>query len=107
MLGLMHKKGGIIMILEKVNRAYKLSVIFMFLLLFIWIASTYAVSVSRVIGVVRPTIRSIENRIVLYRTRNFNEVVTDDFIFRYENIDQQTLDLIISTAEDKYGKYCQ
>lgn len=51
---------------------------------------------------VRPLVRAVENKIVLYKTRNFSKTETDNFIFRYENIDRDTLDLIKTTAEDKY-----
>lgn len=70
----------------------------------IWlcITSLYVSNKFGVIGAIRPFIRTVENRIVLYNTRNFNEIETDTFIYRYENIDQETLDLIIQTAEDKY-----
>jgi len=100
----MLKKGVIIMTLERKNTAYKFKMMFIFLLLFIYLITTYAVRTFGTIGTVRPLIRSIENKIVLYKTRNFNEFETDDFIFRYEDIDEETLDLIINTAKDKYIK---
>lgn len=50
----------------------------------------------------RPLIRNIENKIILYKTRNFEETETASFIYRYEDIDGETLELIKATAEDKY-----
>lgn len=47
-------------------------------------------------------VRGMENKIVLYKTRNLKETETDTFIFRYEDINRQTLELIKDTAEDKY-----
>jgi len=92
----------VMMILERKNKAYNYKTVFIFLLLFMWLISSYTINTFGIIGTVRPLIRSIENRIVLYKTRNFNELETDTYIFRYENIDKKTLDLIINTAEDKY-----
>lgn len=96
----MLKEGVIIMILERRNKAYKN--ILVFTLLFTVVSSVYFFSMFGIIGTVRPIIRSIENRFVLYRTRNFNELETEDFIFRYDDIDKQTLDLIVNTTKDKY-----
>jgi len=90
------------MILQRKNKTYKLKTIFIILLLFMWVASTYSINTFGAMGTVRPIIRSIENKIVLYKTRNFNVLETDTFIFRYEDINNETLDLIINTAEDKY-----
>lgn len=58
----------------------------------------------KVIGAFRPMIRVAENKIILYRTDSFKEIETDNFIIRYEDIDEEILDLIIDTAEDKYGQ---
>lgn len=90
------------MMLERRSKVYNFKTLFILFLLCIWLVSIYTVSSFGFVGAIRPLIRDIENRIVLYRTRNFNEVETDTFIFRYEDIDSDTLDLIISTADDKY-----
>lgn len=91
------------MMLERRQKAYLLKGI-PIVLFTIWLCMTslYVSNKFGVIGAIRPFIRAVENRIVLYKTRNFSEIETDRFIYRYENIDQETLDLIIQTAEDKY-----
>lgn len=90
------------MMLQKTNKTYSFKTIFIFFLLIIFLASSYTIGNFGIIPALRPLIRNIENKIVLYKTRNFNEIETDDFIFRYENIDNEILKLITSTAEDKY-----
>ncbi|AKL97337.1 peptidase MA superfamily [Clostridium aceticum] len=52
----------------------------------------------------RPMVRDVENRIVSYRTRSYDFVTTDHFIIRYDDgIDEEIIDLVTMTAEDKYG----
>lgn len=74
------------------------------LLLFIWLMSFYGIGGYRITKGLRPLIRNIENKIVLYKTRNFTEVETDTFVFRYENVDDEILELIKDTAKNKYGE---
>ena len=51
---------------------------------------------------VSPVIRVIENQILLYRVRGYREFQTEHFTIKHENIDPNMLQLVASTAEDKY-----
>lgn len=92
------------MIIQKTDRAHVLKAIFMFFLLIIWLISFNIVNSYEISKGPRPLVRSIENKIVLYKTRNFNQTETDAFVFRYEDIDNKTLELIKDTTADKYKK---
>ncbi|NMA04143.1 MAG: hypothetical protein GX925_05485 [Clostridiales bacterium] len=72
------------------------------LLLFIWLVSFHGMGGYRMTKGLRPLIRNIENKIVLYKTRKFTETETDTFVFRYEDIDDKILELIKDTAKSKY-----
>lgn len=53
--------------------------------------------------VFRPIMRSIENKIVSYRTHQYQLMITEDFIIRYaETIDEEVVKMVAKTAEDKY-----
>lgn len=89
------------MTIQKTNKAYTFKVIPV-LLLFIWLVSLYGMGSYGMSKGLRPLIRNMGNKIVLYKTRDFKEIETDTFIFRYEDIDGQILELIKDTAENKY-----
>lgn len=89
------------MIVQKTNKVYTFKVISV-LFLFILPVLSYGISNYGVVRGLRPLVRNIENRIVLYKTRDFKETETDTFIFRYDDIDNKTLELIKDTAENKY-----
>lgn len=92
------------MIIQKTDKTYNPKVIFIFFLLIIWLILFNVLNSYEISKGPRPLIRSIENKIVLYKTRNFNQTETDAFIFRYENIDNEILELIKDTTADKYRK---
>lgn len=52
----------------------------------------------------RPSIRAVESGIVSYKTSKYNRVESDNFIIKYDNVDEETLNLVIETAEHKYQK---
>jgi hydroxymethylpyrimidine pyrophosphatase-like HAD family hydrolase len=89
------------MTIQRTNKVYTFKVIPV-LLLFIWLISFYGMGSYGISKGLRPLVRGMENKIVLYKTRNLKETETDTFIFRYEDINRQTLELIKDTAEDKY-----
>lgn len=62
----------------------------------------FAVGKNNIFQGLRPLVRAVESKAILYKTRNFNEIETDNFIFRYEDIDKETLKLIRETAKQKY-----
>ena len=88
--------------IQKTDKAYTAKVIFIFSLLVIWLISFYVANSYEILGGLRPLVRGIENKIVLYKTRNFNETETDTFVFRHEDMDNEILELVKNTAEDKY-----
>ena len=90
------------MIIQKIDKTYTPKVIFIFFLLIIWLISLNILNSYEISKGLRPLIRGIENKIVLYKTRNFNQTETDTFIFRYESIDNEALELIKDTTADKY-----
>ncbi len=90
------------MVVQETYKTYNVKIISMLFILIILTVSFYIIDSYRVTQGLRPLIRTVENRIVLYKTRNFNELETDNFIFRYEDIDGETLELIQNTAENKY-----
>lgn len=90
------------MILEKGKKAYKFKKNHIFLLVFIFLISSYAMINFNVIKGIRPLVRNIEERVVLYKTDSFNEIETKNFIFRYEETDKEILNLIMNITEEKY-----
>ena len=92
------------MVVQEINKSYIPKVMFILFLLTVMLVLSYGVNSYRVFQGLRPLIRTIENKIVLYKTRDFEEIETDTFIFRYKDIDDNTLELIKNTAEDKYKK---
>lgn len=90
--------------LQRTEKTYTLKVIFISFILIMCLVSFYGMSSYGYMYGLRPIIRGIENKIILYKTRNFKELETNTFIFRYEDIDNEILELIKNTAEDKYKK---
>lgn len=92
------------MILERTNRIFKTKIIFISFILIMFLVFFFSMSSYTNMYGLRPLIRNLENKIVLYQTRNFKELETDTFVFRYDDLDNETLELIKNTAEDKYEK---
>jgi hypothetical protein len=50
----------------------------------------------------RPMVRKFENTLISYKTGNYNVLETENFIIRYDYLEEDLLKLISKTAEDKY-----
>ncbi|ABR50825.1 conserved hypothetical protein [Alkaliphilus metalliredigens QYMF] len=50
----------------------------------------------------RPLLRSAEETMVSYQTRSDQQIETENFIIKYQSIDEELLQFIAETAEDKY-----
>ncbi len=92
------------MVVQKINKSYTFKITFILFLLATLLVSFYGANNYRMLQGLRPLIRAIENKIVLHKIRDFEELETDTFIFRYKDMDNETLELIKNTAEDKYKK---
>lgn len=65
----------------------------------------YARSKSNVVTVFSPMVRDVESKRIAYRTRQYQSTITENFIIRYDKgIDNEVVDLVVKTAEDKYRR---
>ncbi|SDL14137.1 peptidase MA family metallohydrolase [Natronincola ferrireducens] len=65
--------------------------------------AAYRMYPSSTIATLRPMLRGMENTIVSYRVGNYDFITTEHFIICYDDgIDQEIVDLVAKTAEDKY-----
>ncbi|MBM7615545.1 peptidase MA family metallohydrolase [Alkaliphilus hydrothermalis] len=59
---------------------------------------------GKMIAAVNPAIRYFEHQMVAFQVRNYNQLETDNFIIKYQEVDKEVLDLVAETAEDKFNK---
>lgn len=52
----------------------------------------------------RPSVRTVESGFVSYKTSNFSQVESNNFVVKYEDVDEEVINLVIKTAEDKYSR---
>lgn len=77
----------------------KISIVIFLILLFLLL---FTLKEEVVIASTRPLVRNFEKQMISLQTKNYTTVETENFIIKYNQIEAETLALIIKTAEDKY-----
>ncbi|MDR5658871.1 peptidase MA family metallohydrolase [Serpentinicella sp. ANB-PHB4] len=82
----------------KNHRLVRMIILSMALILFV-LSSTYSNGWTTFL---RPGVRLAEQAVVAYKTNNYSELETNNFIVRYRNTNHEIVNLVANTAESKY-----
>ncbi len=90
------------MILNDIIKKTKFNVKKVLILSFILLFLLSLLNPQQIVAAVSPTIRTIENQILVYKIRDYEEIETENFIIKYQGIEAQLVELVAETAEAKY-----
>ena len=90
------------MTLRDITNTSRLKLINVIILSTVLLVSLSLFNPQQMMIMVNPVIRVIENQILLYKIRDYKVLESENFIIKYDDIEQEQLQLVEKTAEDKY-----